>query len=157
MDLTEEQKARAARWQSSCNVFATIPGAERLISEYGKFPSFHDGEVEAVYLTKKGPSKISISISYPTNFSTEMIMVSFTAQQVIDVALEGFSSQNVLWELWARVPLAKPGYDVLEGDLELELDPTFGLGGTIWLRNVEVSWGALVLSDLEDFGGAWAD
>lgn len=146
MDLTEEQKADAARWDASCKVFATIPGADRLISEYGKVPTFHDGEVEAVYLTKKGQSKISIAINWPTNFSTDKIVVTLTAKQVIYVALEGFSPQNVIWELWVRVPVARPGYEVSESDVELELDPIFGIGGTVWLRDVEVSWTAPSLS-----------
>ena len=52
MELSEVQKADKARWEASCQLFATLPGADRLIAKYGKVPTFHDGEIEEVHLTK---------------------------------------------------------------------------------------------------------
>lgn len=157
MDLTEQQKESAARWEASCKVFATIPGADRLISASGRVPSFHDGEVEAIRLTKNGPSTISIAINWPTVLSRDKIIVTLTATQVLDVALEGFSPQNVLWELWVRAPEPRSDYDVLDGDVELELDPIWGIGGTVLLRGVEISWTTVAPPAEPDFGGVWVD
>lgn len=145
MELSEFQKADKARWEASCQLFATLPGADRLIAKYGQVPTFHDGEIEAVHLNKKGPSKISISIPHPDIFGTETVVVTLTAAHVIDVELEGFSGQNVIDELWIRTATPQPdhlerGVQTEPGDLEIEFDPIFGIGGRLLLRNVNVSW-----------------
>lgn len=140
MELTDAQKADAARWEASCKVFAALPGADGLIAKYGRVPTFHDGEVDSVHLTKNGVSKIVVVINWPDIFGTDKIVVTITANQVIDIALEGYSPQNVIQELWVRVPSSQPGYEALPGDVELEMEPIYGVGGTLRLRDAKVSW-----------------
>lgn len=145
MELTEAQLADRVRWDASCKLFATLPGADRLIAKYGGVPSFHDGEVEVVHLAKKGLSRIGISIRWPDPLADHQVVVTLTAVRVLDVELEGFSPQNVIGELWLRRPTPQPDYagkgiKVEDGDFEVELEPIYGLSGTLLLRGVEVDW-----------------
>jgi hypothetical protein len=145
LEIEEAREAAWARWETSCQLFATLPGADRLIAKYGKVPTFHDGEVEVVHLNQKGPSKIAISIPWPDIFGEEKVLVTLTAAHVLDVELEGFSRHNYVYELWFRRPTPQPGHagkgiSLEEGDVEVEFESTLGLGGKLLLRSVDVSW-----------------
>lgn len=141
MDFDQAYKEHAARPETSVELFSLLPGADKFLSKYGRVPTFHDGEVEEVFLSKNGPSRICISIHWPDHFGAEKILVTLTAAQIVDIRLEGFSPQNVIGELWLCAATALPGYyEVQEGDLQLNMESIYGIGGMLLVRGLEVSW-----------------
>jgi len=141
MDLDKAYQERVTRRAASAKLFSLLPGADEFVSRYGRVPTFHDGEVEEVVLTNKGPSRICISINWPDPVGRDKIVVTLTADQILDVGLEGFSPQNVINELWLCAATALPGYyEVEEGDLQLNMEPIYGISGKLVVRDLRVSW-----------------
>lgn len=141
MDLDETLKQAAARREASARLFRRLPGADAFLAGHDHVPTFHDGEIEEVWLSKKGPGSLSISIFWPDPFGAERILVTFSVANILDVRLEGFSAQNVVGELWLSPATAVPGfYDVEPGDLRLDMEPLFGLSGMVVARGVRLSW-----------------
>jgi hypothetical protein len=144
-DFTEEQKRTADEaWATRNAIFEALPKAAALIKLYGKVPTFHDGEVQTVHLTLNGSSRLTTRIGFPDIFGPGHVFVTFDFIP-IDVNLEGFSPQNVIFELWLRPAVAQPdhpakGIGIEPGDIEIELEPIFGIGGSIIARNISVSW-----------------
>ena len=91
-----------------------IEGHERVIERFGKWPSFHDGEVHRVVFDRtpesssgNGRSAPSIELdirgwimrprddgSYELGFDS---VVTFRFEDVFDVRLEGFNHQNLIY------------------------------------------------------------
>lgn len=84
-------------------------------------------------------------------------IVNLTAVRVVYVSLEGFSSQNIVWQIWAQVPISKLDYGFSSSDVEFEIDPILGIGGTVWLQDLEITWTAKLPSRNADFGGVWVE
>lgn len=145
--MNMESKYQEA-WETHVAIFAALPGAGALIEQYGRVPSFHDGEVEMIHLEAKGVSTIRVSIGFPDIFGGGgAVAVTLTIAEILDViGLEGFSPQNVLYDLWLRPATVRSDRQphqwrsVQEGDIEIELEPTYGIGGIIIGRGLEVEW-----------------
>lgn len=141
MDRSETYPERVTRREASAKLFSLLPGADEFVSKYGRVPTFHDGEVEEVFLTKTGPSRVCISINWPDLFGGDKVLVTLTAAQIVDIGLEGFNHQNVIGELWLCAATALPGYyEVQDGDLQLNMEPIYGISGTLVVRDLRVSW-----------------
>lgn len=145
MDIEGNLRAEEEAWAVRNAIFASLLGAESLIKQFGRVPSFHDGEVETIHLVKSGPSHIKIRTGFPDIFGPGHVYVSLMISNVLDVELEGFSAQNVIQELWLRPAMTRPehlgkGVAVEDGDLEIELEPIFGIGGTIVGRGLTLDW-----------------
>jgi hypothetical protein len=73
-------------------------------------------------------------------------IVTFTLNGVMDLQLDGFSIQNVIGGLVMRRAPDRPerrGYlalDPLPEDIEIELEPCYGLNGTIRARSVSITF-----------------
>ncbi len=96
------------------NIEEGIVGYHRLTSVFGYWPSFHDSEVLCVHLERRqfiegiGPnldalihvfemtSEISPSGSHVLRHHS---LVHFRFHDVVELKLEGFNLQNMLWEL----------------------------------------------------------
>jgi hypothetical protein len=72
-------------------------------------------------------------------------IVTFTLSGIMDLRLDGFSIQNVIGGLVLRRAPERPerrGYlalDPLPQDIEIELEPCYGLDGFIRARSVSVT------------------
>jgi hypothetical protein len=128
-------------WSIRNSIFEALPGAETLIKLFGRVPTFHDGEVELIHLVNAGPSHITIRIGYPNIFGPRHVFVTLKFV-TLDVQLEGFSAQNVIQELWLRPAAVKLDHlvKVAQDDVEIELEPIYGIGGTLIGRGLSVSW-----------------
>lgn len=143
--FTEEHKrAREQAWAIRTEIFEALPGAATLIEQYGSVPTFHDGEVQTVHLALKGASYLTTRIGFPDIFGPGHVFVTleFIA---IDLELQGFSSQNVIFELWLRPAVSQRdhpgrGIGVEPGDVIIELEDIFGIGGSITARDLSVTW-----------------
>lgn len=142
----ELRRLRQADYELHCKTFAALPGADSLIQVYGEVPTFHDAEVEEVRLSKKGASSIQVSNLFPDIFSKGHVFVTLTIAKVIDIELQGFSPQNVLFALRVRPAPRRPEREhyyprkLASDDLEIELEPTYGIGGRLVCQGVSITW-----------------
>jgi hypothetical protein len=73
-------------------------------------------------------------------------VVTFTLEGVTDLQLDGFSTQNVIFGLLLRRAADQPnrrsylGFDPLPQDVEIELQPCYGLHGWIRARTVAITF-----------------
>jgi hypothetical protein len=111
-------------------VIEAIAGAETLKKWFGSWPSFHDAEVITLSLVRKGPSILRIYPYCPGKAAT----VNFILEDVTDVELHDFSSQNVIMSLEVERAIdqnADPVY-------RLSLSPCYGLAGRIDAKSIRV-------------------
>jgi len=72
------------------------------------------------------------------------VVVSFELEDIIDLQLEGFSHQNVVFGLTLLSAPDRPDrlpyywLDPSPNDVEIELEPCFGLDGRIRCRKVRI-------------------
>ena len=131
---------------------ALIKGSERLTRVFGYWPSFHDAEIIWVRLVRgerpeegfAGPS-IEMSIHTfeitnevaPTGFLIlkNHVLVHFQFTKVVNVKLEDFNHQNVLFNL----RIADIRQDQLESiNFAISLDSSFGLSGRFRCKAAEI-------------------
>jgi hypothetical protein len=116
---------------------AGITGAQALYDWFGYWPVFHDAEVVCLHLNRGAASVLKVHVwGYedsvdPAGYyvSQKHVVVRFLLHEITELDLEDFSCQNVLYGL----ALSKQ-----DGGYKLELDSTYGVGGTISAQNVEI-------------------
>lgn len=137
-------------------VYTDIPGGPELIEWFGCVPTFHDAEILSFDLQRIGTSKLCIHYWNTRNEVDERgyfirdkdAVLTFILEQILDLKLEGFSSQNVISDLTIRNALDRPArrafysLDPSASDYELELQPCYGLAGLIRCRSVSIQFSA---------------
>jgi hypothetical protein len=135
-------------------IYDGVPGGQELLRWFGLVPSFHDAEVLGFYLNRNGPSVLRLHWWITTNrtradgyFMLEKhTLVTFTLQGIMDLQLENFSAQNVIGGLNLRRATDRPDrrnhltLDPLPQDIEIELEPCYGLCGFIRARSVAITF-----------------
>lgn len=127
-----------------------VPGAQALYDWFGYWPTLHDGELVDIVLRTQGLSLIRI---YTCGFTgavdahgyfeqTKHITVSFILDEIIDVDLRGFSSQNVM----NAVTLVKTG-----DRYRVEMEPVYGIYGSITAKHVRIELEPGMLRDRPGF------
>lgn len=114
-----------------------IPGANQVIAWFGKWPSFHDAEILEVHLDRKGLSRVKIHTWNTTDkvdgqgyyVMDKHAVVTFALEDISELELNGFSSQNVIGGL--DVDRTNEGY-------RLSFHPCYGLTGTLEAKKVSV-------------------
>ena len=121
-----------------------IAGHEKVIEVFGRWPSFHDGEIHRLALDstrrdKNGRRYASIELHIRGWNLTEQVseegfykqhndcVVGLLFEQVYDVELDGLNHQNVLSGL--ELSLARNPHDENLQHLSVELVHCFGLSG----------------------------
>lgn len=136
------------------DIYAGVPGGPELIRHFGRVPSFHDGEILGLHLDRDGPSTLRVHGWVTTHHDgpdgalalERHAVVTFTLRGVMDLRLEGFSAQNVIGGLiLRRAPdrSERRGYldiDPAPDDIEIELEPCYGLCGLIRARSVAITF-----------------
>ncbi|GJD86657.1 hypothetical protein BHAOGJBA_0151 [Methylobacterium hispanicum] len=135
-------------------IYREVPGGAELLRWFGRVPSFHDAEILSLDLRRKGQSTLRLHGWITTDKVGEggflvlerKAIVSFALDGIMDLQLDGFSKQNVIGGLILRCAPDRPerrGYlalDPLPGDIEIELEPCYGLDGLIRARSVSITF-----------------
>ena len=133
-------------------IYDAVPGGSELVRWFGREPSFHDAEILSLYLRRKGRSIlrlhgwINTGAVGPDGYYVldRHAIVTFTLDGVMDLQLDGFSVQNVIGGLILRRAPDRPerrGYfEPLPQDIEIELEPCYGLDGLIRARSVSITF-----------------
>src|SRR2546426_1097665 len=90
-----------------------LPGAGSLVAWFGEWPSFHDAEILVLHLDREGVSSLKIHVWLATDKSYELggqglyrrdkhAIVTFQLEEIVDLELVDFSSQNVIAGLSAE-------------------------------------------------------
>jgi hypothetical protein len=139
---------------NNSTIYDTVRGGAELVRWFGQVPTFHDAEILSLYLRRRGHSVlrlhgwISTSAVGQDGFTVlaRHAVVTFTLTDVMDLQLDGFNVQNVISELILRRAPDRPerrGYlalDPLPQDIEIELEPCYGLDGLIRARSVSITF-----------------
>ena len=136
------------------DIYAQVPGGRELVRYFGRVPSFGDGEILDLHLDRDGPSSLSvhgwvtIHRDGPDGSSVleRHAVVTFVLFGIMDLRLEGFSAQNVIGGLILRRAPDRPerrshlALDPAPDDIEIELEPCYGLNGLIRARSVAITF-----------------
>lgn len=139
---------------NQASIYDAVPGWAELVGWFGRVPDFHDAEILSLDLRRKGPSLlrlhgwINTGAVGPGGYYVldRHAIVTFALTDVMDTQLVGFSIQNVISELVLRRAPDRPerrGYlahDPLPEDIEIELQPCYGLNGLIRARSVSITF-----------------
>jgi hypothetical protein len=135
-------------------IYHEVQGGAELLSWFGRVPSFHDAEILSLHLRRKGQSVLRVHGWINTGevgadgfyVLDRDAIVTFLFDEIMDLQLDGFSSQNVIGELILRRAPDRPerrhylALDPLPQDIEIELRPCYGLDGRIRARSVAITF-----------------
>ena len=130
------------------SIYDAVSGGADLVRWFGQVPSFHDAEILSLHLRRTGQSVLRLhgwintgEIGHDGHFVLDRhAIVTFTLNGVMDLQLDGFGIQNVIGRLiLRRAPdrAERRGHltlDPLPQDIEIELEPCYGLSGLIRSR-----------------------
>jgi hypothetical protein len=145
---------RETPWSGN-EVLREVPGGPELIAWYGEVPSFHDGEIVAIDLLAKGRGRLVVhhwnahtkyDERHQAARSIHNCIVTFILDEIIDTEFDGFSNQNIIYEInLRRAPESSErsrfhGLKASPEDIEIKILPTLGVGGTIRCRRVSIEF-----------------
>lgn len=134
------------------SIYEEVPGGADLVRWFGQVPTFHDAEILDLHLRRKGQSVLRLHSWINTRavqagrfVLDHHALVSFTLSEVMDLQLDSFSIQNVIYGLTLRRAPDRPerrGYlaNPSSQDIEIELEPCYGLNGLIRARAVSIAF-----------------
>lgn len=124
----------------SAAIVGDISGGPELLQWFaGRMPSFHDAEVLSLALDRDAASAILKVHAFEMTsevdargyfICTRHVVVVFKLQWIGSMELDGFNQQNALDGL--KVSRTDGG------EVRLDLEPAYGLGGFIQAREVEI-------------------
>jgi Immunity protein 50 len=112
------------------SVISELAGADAVTQWFGDWPSFHDAEVISIFLARKGQSVLRVYPYHPSKPAT----VDFILEDVTDVELDDFSSQNVIDSLEVEISTDQNG----DGVYRILLAPCYGVTGRIDAKSLRV-------------------
>jgi Immunity protein 50 len=124
--------------ESANDITGFVGGAQAVLDWFGRWPSFHDGEIIELHLSRRGPSRLKLHtwriakklVDGKAHFSTEQeAVVTFVLERVTDLKLEEFGHQNVIYAL---------RLEQRESGVRLVLEPCYGISGYIEAATVSV-------------------
>jgi Immunity protein 50 len=121
-----------------------LAGSDTVTQWFGAWPDFHDAEVISLNLSRKAQSILRVYPYYPEKPAT----VEFVLNEITDLDLADFSSQNVVSGLSIEQVINKEGGAVLR----LQMFPCYGLAGYIDAKQVQLN---LIPGWSTDGGSAW--
>ena len=134
-------------------IYLEVPGGPELLRWFGQIPNFHDAEILGLNLRRSGQSTLILHGWVMTNevgrdgfiVLDKHAVVTFTMEDIMDLQLDGFSHQNVIGglKLQRATDRGRGNYYPLPEspeDIEIELEPCFGLDGVIRAKRVSISF-----------------
>jgi hypothetical protein len=136
------------------SIYELVSGGPELLRWFGQVPTFHDAEILSLHLRRKGQSVLRLHGWVGTGAVGQdgylvldrHAIVTFALTDVMDLQLDSFSIQNVISGLiLRRAPdrAERRGYLAhapLSEDIEIELEPCYGLNGLIRARTVAITF-----------------
>jgi hypothetical protein len=135
------------------HIYNEVPGGPELLSWFGRVPSFHDAEIINLDLRRSGKSFLRVhgwtdaaAVDDKGCIVLEKhAVVTFALEEIMDLQLDGFSHQNVIFglKLQRATDRGRSNYYALPQspeDIEIELEPCFGLDGVIRAKRVSISF-----------------
>jgi hypothetical protein len=140
--------------QQEAAIYYEVPGGAELLGWFGRVPSLHDAEIVSLDLRRSGQSVLRLHGWITTDavdhdgylVRHQQAVVTLALDGIMDLQLDGFSIQNVIGGLILRRAPDRPerrGYftlDPLPQDIEIELEPCYGLSGLIRARSVSITF-----------------
>jgi hypothetical protein len=137
--------AQGDELRETLEILEKLPGGRELLVWFGGIPNFGDGELLSLSLDRSAVSVLRVlATRRGANGDLERAVISFHLSDMIDVAIEGFSHQNVIGDLKLRHARDKEthpsllGIGVVAPKLEIELEPCAGAFGTIRANIVNI-------------------
>jgi hypothetical protein len=133
-------------------IYDAVPGGTDLVSWFGRVPTFHDAEILSLVLRRKDRSFLRVHGWINTGavgrdgyyVLDRHAIVTFVLTDVVDLKLDGFSHQNVVGGLVLRrapdCAARRAYFTPLPQDIEIELEPCYGLDGFIRARSVSIEF-----------------
>lgn len=133
-------------------IYAEVPGGPELLTHFGRTPAFGDIEVLSLSLDRDGPSTLRVhgwvvmDRADGADVPERHAVVAFALDGVMDLQLDGFSIQDVIGGLILRRAPHRPkrrdclALDPLSQDIEIELEPCYGVPGLIRARSVSITF-----------------
>jgi hypothetical protein len=114
-----------------------VEGAKNLRDWFGFWPSFHDAEVICLHLNRRAASSLFLHTWEMTRDTDERgyyvlakhVVVEFVLEEILDLNLNGFSHQNVLFGLTI---------EMVENGFRLVLEDSYGIAGTIDAKRISI-------------------
>ena len=136
------------------SIYDAVSGGADLVRWFGQVPTFHDAEILCLRLNREGQSVLRLHGWINTEevgpdgylVLDRHAIVTFILSGVMDLQLDGFSIQNVIGGLVLRRAPDRPerrghlALDPLPQDIEIELEPCYGLSGLIRARAVSITF-----------------
>jgi len=135
------------------SIYDELPGGPELLRWFGEVPSFHDAEIVSLDLRRWGQSALCVHgfvANYRAELGSDLVfdkhaIVKFAIEDIMDLQLDGFSHQNVIGGLILQraTDRGRANYYSLPQspeDIEIELEPCYGLDGVIRAKRVSISF-----------------
>lgn len=133
------------------SIYDEVTGGSELVRWFGAVPTFHDAEILSLHLQRRGQSVLRLHGWMNTGKVADNgyfildrhAVVSFVLEEVMHLQLHGFSHQNVIFGLVLRRASQERQGDArnpLPQDVEIELEPCYGLSGLIRARSVSITF-----------------
>jgi hypothetical protein len=124
-----------------------VDGAADLYNWFGYWPDFHDAEVVSLYLNRASESSLLVHTWEMTRqldrrgcyVSTKHIVVEFLMEEILDLHLQKFDSQNVIFGLEIQKP--DIGYRIVLGACH-------GVAGAIECKDLSIRLTTVAHMDL---------
>jgi hypothetical protein len=139
--------------ESIPHIYDEVPGGPELLCWFGRVPTFHDAEIISLDLRRSAKSFLRVHGWVGTEQVDENgyivldknAVVTFALEDIMDLQLDGFSHQNVIFglKLQRATDRGRTNCYALPqspADIEIELEPCFGLGGVIRAKRVSISF-----------------
>ena len=137
----------------AASIYSSIQGGPELMAWFSGAPSFHDAEIVELSLRRREPSILRVhtwimrrEVDAQGRFVQDKhVVVTFAMEGMMDIQLQGFNDQNVIAELIVRAAPDRPdrqpyyAFDRSPGDLEIEIEPCFGLSGLMRCQSVSIN------------------
>src|SRR5580698_798155 len=107
---------------------ATPSSVDTLEQHFGCWPSFHDAELLEIHLARKGQSHLVVRLAENPSYENRPDL-KFILNNVSDLELEDFSSQNILFDMHLEEG---------EGRWKLLLSPSYGIGGYVVAADITI-------------------
>ena len=135
------------------SIYHEVPGGPELLRWFGEVPIFHDAEILSLNLRRKGQSTLCVHGWLMTDKVDENgfgvlekdAIVTFRLEDIMDLQLDGFSHQNVIGSLQLQRATDRGranyySHSQSPDDIEIELEPCYGLDGVIRAKKVSISF-----------------
>ena len=133
------------------NIYPEIPGGQELLTWFEGQPRFHDAEIVRLELRRRSESTLDIHFWVGTGevdargyfVLHKHVVVTFVIDEIVDLELDGFNHQNVIYNLELRHPKNRPerapyGLGMSPDDYEIELEDCYGMSGFIRCKKVSI-------------------